>query len=360
MTNNILKVDKIAIIAITKKGVEIAKQINKGIPKSEVYIPQKFNISELNLIPFSESVNEKVGVLFQNYHSIICVFSLGAVIRLISPHIKDKKTDPAIVVIDDAAKFVISTLSGHLGGANDLTIKISKILEAIPVITTAADVNNTIPVDLLGKDFGWTIDGFENVTKVSALMVNEELIGFYQDSGEKEWWKGKILPKNVKIVNTLQDLHSDDFKAALIVTDKIVEDPILLKKSVIYRPKSLYVGIGLHWNTSLETILNGITQVMDKNKLSFNSIKAITSLDKGNRVKGLDEFCQKYNLTLQLFSKSLLDKIVVPNPSVLVGKYEGTSSVSEASSLSGSGGDLIVPKNKFPPDLTVAISRVNF
>jgi cobalt-precorrin 5A hydrolase len=106
--------------------------------------------------------------------------------------------------------------------------------------------------------------------------------------------------------------------------------------------------------------MNGVIKVLDENKLSLKSIKAVSSLDKGKRVRGLDEFCQKFNLPLQLYSKNELDKIEVPNPSEIVGRYEGTSSVSEASSIAASKGKLVVPKNKFPPDLTIAISRGNF
>jgi cobalt-precorrin 5A hydrolase len=193
--NDLPEPDKIAIIAITKNGIGIAKQIKNMIEESYVYVPEKFNNSDPELSFFTESVTQKIGTLFKSHNSLICIFSLGAVIRLISPHIKDKKTDPAVIVIDDAAKFVISTLSGHLGGANELTLKISELMNSIPVITTAADVNNTIPVDLVGKNFGWTIDNFENVTKVSAMMVNEEIIGFYQDSGEKNGGNMTIFPR---------------------------------------------------------------------------------------------------------------------------------------------------------------------
>jgi cobalt-precorrin 5A hydrolase len=86
----------------------------------------------------------------------------------------------------------------------------------------------------------------------------------------------------------------------------------------------------------------------------------ITSLDRGKPVKGLDEYCKKNGLNILLFSKEVLTHVVVPNPSEVVGKYEGTYSVSEASSLKASSGILIVPKRKFPPDLTVAISRVMY
>jgi len=144
---------KTAILAITKKGIAIAKQIQNRLDNSDIYVPEKFDNSGSEIMYFPEPVSQKLGALFSNYSSIICIFSLGAVIRLISPFLRDKKSDPAVVVIDDTAKFAISALSGHLGGANELTLRISGILNSIPVITTAADVNNTITIDLLGKKF---------------------------------------------------------------------------------------------------------------------------------------------------------------------------------------------------------------
>lgn len=351
-------IQKVAIIAITKNGIAIAKKLEALSNEFDVYIPDKFKSSDSSVNFFSDAVTQKIANLFQTYAAIICIFSLGAVIRLISPYIKDKKTDPAVLVIDDSAKFVISALSGHLGGANDLAIKVAELLNATPVVTTAADVNNTIPIDLVGKKFGWVIDNPENVTKVSAMMVNKEKIGVFRETGEKNWWNQNDLPENVTMVSNINSLLSDNYDGSIVISDRLFFNKELLQKSVIYRPKSLVVGIGLHWDTSKETIDNGITTVLNENNLSIKSIKFITSLDKGKHVKGLDEFCKEKNLKLLLFSKEDLNKIQVPNPSELVGKYEGTSSVSEASSLMASNGILIVPKRKFPPDLTVAISRV--
>lgn len=353
---------EIAMVAITKNGIEIAKklkiQFDADAKDSDVFVPSKFFNNDLHLTYFQESVAQKIGYIFTNYSCLVLLFSLGASIRLISPYLKDKKSDPAVIVIDDSAKFVISTLSGHLGGANDLTMYISNILQSIPVITTAADVNKTIPVDLVGKKFGWVIDDYKNVTKVSAMMVNGENIGIFQDSGEKDWWPANELPKNVSFVKDINDLLNSDYKSCLIITDRLISDDSLLVKSVIYRPKSLVVGIGLHWGTTKETIEHGINIVLNENGLSYKSIKLVTSLDKGKPVKGLDSYCKENNLDILLFSKDDLGKVVVPNPSEIVGKYEGTYSVSEASSLLASNGVLIVPKRKFPPDLTVAISRV--
>ncbi len=350
---------KVAIVCITKNGIKISKRIKEKIPSASIYAQSKHKDSSDGIIWFEKNTKIMIEEIFKEYESIICIFSLGAVIRLISNLLKDKKTDPAVIVIDDQANFVISTLSGHLGGANSLTKSIADILNATPVITTAADVNETIAVDLLGSEFKWRIENFENVTKISAFMVNEEKIGVYQDTGETKWWS-KELPKNVSIVKDIDELRSDDFKAGLIISDKIITDPLLVNKSVIYRPKSLVVGLGFHWDTTQKEIEDGILKVLKENRLSFLSIRNLSTINRGKSPDSLGFFSDKHRIPLEFYDKEKLDKIMVPNPSDVVKKYEGTSSVSEASSILSSGGELIVTKQKFPPNLTVAVSRINY
>lgn len=351
-------VDKTAIIAITKNGINIATSLKKHFPSWEIFSPSKLSNNDSQIQWFEETTTSKVKELFSGYDAIVCIFSLGAVIRLIAPHLKDKKTDPAVVVIDDIAKFVISTLSGHLGGANELTEKISNVLHATPVVTTAADVNKTIPVDLVGKEFGWTIDDHNNVTKVSAFMVNEEKIGVFQDAGEREWWSPKKeLPKNVHVYNTLDDLAKSDCKGFLIITDKIIEDKKILEQAVIYRPKTLIVGVGLHWDTTKDIIKEGMNFCLSKFKLSPKSIAKFASIKKEADVKGLQELSDEINVPIEYFEKEKLATITIPNPSDVVQTFEGTPSVSEASAIKASGGELIVQKHKFPPNLTIAIAR---
>ena len=352
--------EKVAVISITKNGIEIGLSLKKKFPTWEIYSPSKFSNSNSQIEWFNDSTTAKVGELFKTHEALVCIFSLGAVIRLISPHLRDKKTDPAVVVIDDTGKFAISTLSGHLGGANQLTEGIAKVLGATAVITTAADVNKTIAVDLVGKEFGWKIDDDSTVTKVSALMVNEEKIGIFQDSGEKEWWMPKKeFPHNVTIYNSFDELKNSNSKGYLIISDKEIEDKELLKKSVVYRPKTLVVGVGLHWDTSKDIIKEGVEFCMKKFKLSPKSIVRFASIKKESNVAGLQELAKEWNVPVDYFEKEELAQIAIPNPSETVQAFEGTPSVSEASALRSAGGKLIVEKQKFPPNLTVAISRIS-
>lgn len=352
--------EKVAVIAITKNGIEISLSLKKKFPTWKIYVPSKFSNSNSQIEWFDDSTTSKMGELFKTHEALVCIFSLGAVIRLISPHLRDKKTDPAVVVIDDTGKFVISTLSGHLGGANQLTEDIAKVLDATAIITTAADVNKTIAVDLVGKEFGWKIDDDSTVTKVSAFMVNEEKIGVFQDAGEKDWWvPKKELPKNVTVYSSFEELKNSNSRGYLIISDKEIEDKELLKNSVVYRPKTLVVGVGLHWDTSKDTIKEGVEFCMKKFKLSPKSIARFASIKKEANVVGLQELAKEWNVPVDYFEKEQLAQISIPNPSETVQAFEGTPSVSEASALRSSGGKLLVEKQKFPPNLTVAIARTS-
>jgi len=347
---------KTAIVAITKHGIEIARRIKDKMPAVEIYVPAKHSDGGADVNWFSDQSTQLVGNLFKTYDALICIYSLGAVIRMVAPHLVDKKSDPAVIVIDDRANHVISALSGHLGGANALARLVASFLGAQPVITTAADVNETIAVDLVGREFDWTIENFENVTKTSAFMVNEEKIAIYQDAGERNWWHAP-LPKNVAIVDSIEQVKAPEFKAGLVISDKEIV-PEIRSKSVIYRPKSLVVGIGLHWDTGKDVIESGIKTVFSEKGLSFKSIRNISSINREAKVKGLEEFSKAYGIPVKIYDKDELATVSVPNPSTRVQKFEGTPSVSEASSLLSSKGELIVPKQKFPPNLTVAVSRV--
>ncbi|RMW37775.1 MAG: precorrin-3B C(17)-methyltransferase [Nitrosopumilus sp.] len=347
--------EKISVLAITKNGISIGQTLKEFFPEWEIFAPAKFSSQNDSITWYSQPTSEKIVELFKNNDAIICLFSLGAVIRLIAPHLKDKKTDPAVIVIDDKTNFVISVLSGHIGGANELTEKIAERLQAQPVITTAADVNKTIAVDLVGRDFGWKIDDDSNVTRISAHMVNEEPIGVFQEAGEKNWYKQ--LPKNVSIYNTIDELKNSKSKANLIISDKIIDDN-LSSESVIYRPPSLVIGIGLHWDTSKETIKKGISDCLEKFKLSSKSIAKLVSIKKPEDVQGLIDAGKEMEIPVEYVNREDLAKVPAPNPSDTVKAFEGTASVSEAAAILVSNGKLIVEKQKFPPNLTIAIARI--
>ena len=348
---------KIVVLAITKNGIQMSLKLKEHFSYFEIFAPSKFSNNDEKIQWYDESTSGKIVELFKNNDGVICLFSLGAVIRLLAPHIKDKKTDPAVIVIDDNANFVISVLSGHLGGANELSNEIAKNIGATPVITTAADVNKTIAVDLVGKEFGWKIQDDSNVTRISAFMVNKEKIGIFQNIGKKEWWKGK-LPENITFFSNIEDLKNSDSKGYLLITNDKIEDENIMKNSVVYSVPTLVIGIGLHWDTPKETIMSGVNETLKKYGLKQNEIARFVSIKKDKDVVGLIELGEEMNIPVEYIDREELATITTPNPSKTVKAFEGTASVSEAAAIKSSEGELIVEKQKFPPNLTVAIARI--
>ena len=346
--------EKVSVLAITKNGISIGEKLKELFPNWNIFAPVKLSNENNDIVWYSEPTTDKIIELFKNSNALICLFSLGAVIRLIAPHLKDKKTDPAVIVIDDKTNFVISVLSGHIGGANELTQEISEKLNALPVITTAADVNKTIAVDLVGREFGWRIDDDTTVTKISAHMVNAEPIGVFQQTNDQKWYKQ--LPKNVTIYDSLEELKKSNSKAHLIISDEIIDNE-LSQESVIYRPQSLVIGIGLHWDTTKDTIKEGIEHCLKKFNLSSKSIAKLVSIKKPENVQGLIDLGKEMQVPVEYVDREELAEIITPNPSTTVKAFEGTASVSEAAAIKVSKGELIVEKQKFPPNLTVAIAR---
>jgi len=346
--------ENVSVLAITKNGINIGEKLKELFPNWDIFVPSKLSNENKSIIWYSEPTSDKIIELFKNSNALICLFSLGAVIRLIAPYLKDKKTDPAVIVIDDKTNFVISVLSGHIGGANELTQEISEKLNALPVITTAADVNKTIAVDLVGREFGWKIDDETTVTKISAHMVNAEPIGVFQQTGNKKWYKE--LPKNVTIYNSLEELKKSNSKAYLIISDTIIDNE-LAQESVIYRPQSLVIGIGLHWDTTKDTIKDGIEHCLKKFNLSSKCIAKLVSIKKPEDVQGLIDLGKEMQIPVEYVNREELAEIITPNPSSTVKAFEGTASVSEAAAIKVSNGELIVEKQKFPPNLTIAIAR---
>ena len=146
-------------------------------------------------------------------------------------------------------------------------------------------------------------------------------------------------------------------KGFLIISDQTFNDEIL-ENAVVYRPQTLVVGVGLHWDTSKDTIKNGLKSSLEKFHLSSKSLARFVSIKKEKDVEGLIELGKEMDIPIEYIDREELATITTPNPSKTVQAFEGTSSVSEAAALKSSGGKLIVEKQKFPPNLTIAIARI--
>ena len=235
---------KIVLVAITKHGANQVTQLATKLPDADILVAEKFReLLETSSKPaqfYSGPFREQIASLFKNYDQIVFFVSLGAVVRLVAPFLKSKDEDPGIIVVDDAAQFVIPVLSGHVGGANACAEMLADLLQATPVLTTASDVGKTIPVDILGRELGWQVEAPKiNITRVSAHVVNEEPIAFVQEAGSKNWWtRSTALPKNIHLFERFSDVDLSQFKAVLWVTNQGIPDDLwqqMHESLVVYR-----------------------------------------------------------------------------------------------------------------------------
>ena len=74
------------------------------------------NVSKSAYLPDSwpGSLKEWARRRFEDCEAVVFIGACGIAVRGIAPYVKSKKTDPAVLVIDECGMFVISLLSGHL------------------------------------------------------------------------------------------------------------------------------------------------------------------------------------------------------------------------------------------------------
>ena len=224
----------IAVLAITRSGIALAGAVVEALPGARLYAPAAMGALAASAAPaactcYEGPLRDLVRDLFRGCEGIVAIFSLGAVVRLIAPCLRDKYQDPAVVVLDEAGRFAIPVLSGHLGGANALAGRIARALGATAVLTTASDVRQTLAVDLLGRELGWTLEASAaDLLRASAAVVNDEPVALVQEVGAVDWWSGHAngrigpLPANLHCFNDLEAVDLARYRALLWISDRAV------------------------------------------------------------------------------------------------------------------------------------------
>ncbi|WP_033151098.1 precorrin-4 C(11)-methyltransferase [Prevotella sp. RM4] len=319
---------KIAIIQISDAGSEIASQLQCELGAELIQ-------------------RTDVGNQWAAYDAFVFIGAMGICVRTIAPYIEDKHTDPAVVCIDSFGLNVISVLSGHIGGANDLTRHIAAHLGAHEVITTQSDNAGLWPLDTLDKQFNWNMVGFDDINACISAFVNREptaLLMDIRDAGTD--FLERTLPDHVTIVNSIDEVTPKRFRLLIQVTPYIIDTPPGVLK-VCYVPKVGVLGFGLASHpANNEHILEEIDEAITDNDI-MPCYKRFCTID----VKRDEEFCAELrkepNSEVVYYTAEELAKVEVPNPSPTVEKHVGTPSVCEAAAILGSNhGQLIVPKIK--------------
>ena len=236
---------RIGIVAITKHGTALAAQLAQDLPEAHICTASKFAAAFAHLSQpvhsYEGALRDEIARLFAEYDQIVFFVSLGAVVRLIAPHLKSKDEDPGITVVDDAGQFVIPVLSGHVGGANAMSERVADLMGATAVLTTASDVGKTIPVDILGRHLGWRVEAPKiNITRVSAHVVNGEPIAVVQEAGRRDWWtRPTPLPAHIELLERFDQVRPEHHRAVLWITHADIAPAQWqqwAERLVVYRP----------------------------------------------------------------------------------------------------------------------------
>ena len=266
---------KIAILSITQNGKSLGLNIKNNIKNADLYFIKRDIVeNETNVIHINKRLKDFVPDIFNQYDYIIFIMATGIVIRTIAPLVVSKFSDPAILVIDEKGKNIISLLSGHMGGANEMTLYISDLINSNPVITTATDVNEKSSLDMIAKKLNAHIDNFrDNVLKINSMIVNNEKVGLFVDGNYLVDTRGFVLDEK----NNLKDIDN-----IVVISNKVSIDTNLdfSNKNIIkVVPKDVVIGIGCRKDTDSEYMKESLVDFLEQQNIDINAIKEIGSID---------------------------------------------------------------------------------
>jgi precorrin-4 C11-methyltransferase len=321
---------QIAIITISQEGEAVASRLQQHYPTA-VSVRR-----------------DSVATYWTHYDAFVFIGALGICVRTIAPCVKDKHEDPAVVCIDTLGQHVISVLSGHIGGANDLTRDISALIGAQEVITTQSDNAGLWALDLLEQRFDWPIaSNLDDMNECIFAFVHREptaLLMEVRDEGTD--YLEQTKPDHVTLISDISEADPRKYHLLIIVSPYVRQAPVGLL-TLHFVPRVATVGFGLaHHPEDFRSIYDEMFSAFIEQGVILCAKKFCT-ID----VKCDEEFVEllrdEHLETVEFFTAEELAAVEVPHPSATVEKHVGTPSVCEAAAILGSNhGKLIVPKVK--------------
>ena len=344
---------KTAIYALTPQGACLGRTLTDKL-RGDLFLPRRLADSH-GAIAF-DRLSEVVTKNFPSYPQHVFIAASGIVVRAIASHLKSKDRDPAVIVLDQEGEYVISLVSGHLGGANELARNVARLTGGRAVITTATDTAGVPSMDLLAKEKDLTIANLKAVKSINMALLDGEPVQVF-DPEDRLGLKGRRLPGfTVEWINNGEQWINE--YPGVWVTWKS-KKPDTEMNQLILHPRRLVAGIGCNRGTKPQEIVNLIKNTFEKNGLSLKSLKCLTTIEAKKGEQGLLDAARELNVPLIFLRKPELESIKAPHPSSVVKKYMGVSSVCEATALLKSGrGKLLVPKTK-SQNVTLAVALEN-
>ena len=320
----------ISIIPISGSSRVLAERILASYPEAKI-------------LPFGSFSKE----VFHESSSLVFIGAMGICVRSIAPFAEDKHTDPAVVCIDSTGKYVIPVLSGHIGGANDLSKELANLLGAEAIITTQSDNANLWALDTLGKKYDWTLIVKDSNAAISTF-VNGKPTALLLDIRDKGTdYLERTVPSHVSIFYSFEAIPQQDYELLMIVSPQQYDTSI---PTITYIPKVLHLGMGCRKDMQGDptVVYEHIKDVLRDKRLYPEALADVNTIDlkKCEPVLTLLAY-GVMECPFHTYTSEELKDIPVPNPSEKVLEVTESSSVSEASAIyAAHGGPLLVEKQK--------------
>ena len=299
---------KLAVVTVTEKGVRNGLRIKEKID-CDVFTISKFMKEKTLLIENGLQNFFEKNLL--KYDTFLFITASGIAVRTIAPFIKSKDKDPAVLTMDEEGNFIISLLSGHLGGANEAAKILGEITGAIPVISTASDVSGKIAVDTIAMKINGKLESLESAKKVTSLIVTGKEVDIkVPENMENENPQGVILISNRKNIEIA----------------KII-------------PQNIVVGIGCKKNKEAEKIIDAVKNSFEKLNLCEESIRIFATADIKENEAGIIGTAEYFGKELKIISREDIQKIENNfETSQFVKKSIGVGAVSAPCAFIGGNG----------------------
>lgn len=349
---------KLSAISFTERGSRLNAAVTEMLSRqgydcqgyTMAKYAQKYHLQELDV-----PLKEWTGRMFSSVDAILFIGATGIAVRSIAPHLKHKAKDPAVVVMDEKGVFVISLLSGHIGGANELAGMLANLTGAIPVITTATDVNGRFAVDVFAKQNNLFITSMNCAKQISADVLDEKPVGFYSD-----------FPVIGNIPEELEVWDEQKvFEGTTGICVSLSEKKQPYKQSLVLVPRIVSLGIGCKKGTPAEKIEEKVQEALQACALSAHSVEKIASIDLKAQEPGLLAFASKHRLPFVTYCAEELRKAEGAfSESSFVRSVTGVDNVCERSAVLAAGNGRLIMKKTAGDGVTVAAAvrdwRIDF
>lgn len=345
-----------AIYALTAVGAQLARALAVQLG-GDLFVSTRLANGEFDEHGSFDSLPPFVGAKFGKYSKHVFVAATGIAVRCVAPLLQGKDRDPAVVALDQRGRFVISLVSGHLGGANALATTIASITAGQAVVTTATDTEELPSLDVLAQERGLAIANLDGVKNVNIALLAGESVQVFDphnwlrltpEPGEEHPWTAHFRP--------VSDEHSwiDGYPGVWV--DHRHTEPG--KEMLVLHPPCLAVGVGCKRGTPAQAILDAVTSTLDQAGLAAASVLALASITAKQDEDGLLEAAAILGRGLFFYDPGELKTIPVPNPSARVLELMGVPSVSEAAALNCAGAETLLVEKTACNGVTVAVALV--